>query len=173
MGLVRKTFSVGTLGLVSFRSKKEKLRRAEGARNDAELALEEEHHAREHAEVRVAAAEKRVKHATAEAARTAHKLEKEKTKRRKRRAAVVSELVAGAEPIVRSGVEGARSAGSDAAKRGRKAGRGAAKHGRKAGRRARRAAARATVATKEAVAPRAEKVASRVSEKVGEVIDQL
>src|SRR5687768_11080708 len=39
MGLIRKTVSVGTLGLVSFRSKKEKLRRAEFSQHDAEAAL--------------------------------------------------------------------------------------------------------------------------------------
>lgn len=83
MGLVRKTLSVGTLGAVSFRSKKERLRRADRSRNEAEAALEQEHAARAAAEVRVAAAEKRVKHAKADAARTAEKLEK--VKRRNRR----------------------------------------------------------------------------------------
>ena len=53
MGLVRKTLSVGTLGVVSFRSKKEKLRRAERAREEAELALEAEHDARENAEIQL------------------------------------------------------------------------------------------------------------------------
>jgi hypothetical protein len=155
MGLVRKTLSVGTLGLVSFRSKKEKLRRADRARLEAEEALERETSAREAAEVRIAAAEKRVKQATADATRTEHQLKKV-TRRKRRRAAGIAELMASAEPIVRSGVDSALSAGSDAAKRGRKAGR-----------RARKAAKHATVATKEAVAPRAEKVAS----KIGEVID--
>jgi hypothetical protein len=74
MGLVRKTLSVGTLGLVSFRSKKEKLRRADRARFEAEEALERETNAREAAEVRIAAAEKRVKQATADAARTESQL---------------------------------------------------------------------------------------------------
>ena len=156
MGLVRKTLSVGTLGLVSFRSKKEKLRRADRARFEAEEALERETSARESAEIRIAAAEKRVKEATANSARTEHELKK--VKRRKRRAAGIAEMLAGAEPVVRSGVESARSAGSDAAKRGRKAGR-----------RAKKAARHATVATKDAVVPRAEKVAS----KIGEAIDQL
>jgi hypothetical protein len=157
MGLIRKTVSVGTLGVVPFRSKKEKLRRAERARLEAEDALEREHSAREEAEVRIAAAEKRVKNAIAEASRTAHRLEKVKRHRR-RRAAALTDALAGAEPIVRSGVRTARSAGSDAAKRGRKAGR-----------RARKAAARATTATKETVAPRAEKVAA----KIGEAIEHL
>ena len=156
MGLVRKTLSVGTLGVVSFRSKKEKLRRAEKARREAEIALEDEHSARENAETRIAAAEKRLKHATSEASRTAHQLEK--VKRNRRRKAALTDLIASAEPVVRGGVDSAKSAGSDAAKRGRKAGR-----------KARKAAARATTATRDAVVPRAEKVASRV----GEAIDQL
>ena len=57
MGLVRKTFSVATLGAVSFRSKKERLRRAERALRDAEQDLERERSARETAERRIAAAE--------------------------------------------------------------------------------------------------------------------
>jgi hypothetical protein len=158
MGVVRKTLSIGTLGLVSFRSKKEKLRRAERARADAELALEDEHNARETAEIRIAAAEKRLKQATSEASRTAHQLEKVKRQRKGRRSKALSGLLATAEPIVRSGVDTAKSASTDAAKRGRKAGR-----------RARKATAKATTATKDAVVPRAEKVVS----KVGEAIDQM
>jgi hypothetical protein len=50
MGMVRKTVSIGTLGLVSFRSKKEKLRRAERSQRDAEARLESEHAARVDAE---------------------------------------------------------------------------------------------------------------------------
>jgi hypothetical protein len=138
MGLVRKTLSVGTLGLVSFRSKKDKLRRAERARHDAELALADEHDAREHAEIRIAAAEKRLKQATSEATRTAHQLEKVKRKRPRKNA--LTGLLASAEPIVRSGVDTAKSASTDAAKRGRRAGR-----------KARKAAARATTAAKDVV----------------------
>jgi hypothetical protein len=67
MGMIRKTMSVGTLGLVSFRSKKEKLRRAERSSRKAETALEAEHAARVSAESRITAAEKRVKHARAAA----------------------------------------------------------------------------------------------------------
>jgi hypothetical protein len=156
MGFARKTMSVGTLGLVSFRSKKERLSRADRARFEAQEALAWETRARESAEIRILAAEKRVEEATANAARTERELKK--VKRRKQRAAGIAGLMAGAEPTVRSGVESARHAGSDAAKRGRKAGR-----------RARKAAKRATVATKEAVAPQAEKVATKISD----AIDQL
>jgi hypothetical protein len=164
MGVVRKTLSIGTLGVVSFRSKKEKLRRADRSRREAELALEQEHGAREAAETRVAAAEKRVKHATAEAARNAQRFEK--VKRRNRRRAALAELVHDSEPAVRSGADAVRSAGTDAAKRGRKAGRKAGRRAQKAGR---KAAARATAVTKDVVVPTVEKVAT----KLGESIDEL
>jgi hypothetical protein len=164
MGVVRKTLSIGTLGVVSFRGKKEKLRRADRSRREAELALEHETGAREAAETRVAAAEKRVKHATAEAARTTQRLEK--VKRRNRRRAALGDLLRDTEPAVRSGAEAVRSAGTDAAKRGRKAGRRAGRRARKAGG---KAAARATAVTKEVVVPAVEKVAT----KVGESIDDL
>jgi hypothetical protein len=167
MGVVRKTLSVGTLGLVSFRSKKEKLRRAERSRHDTELALEHEHGAREAAETRVAVAEKRVKHAKAEASRSAHKLEK--VKRRKRRRAGLADALHDAEPAVRSGAEAVRSAGTDAAKRGRKAGRKAGRRAQKAGR---KAAAKAAAVTKDVVVPSVEKVATKVAESIEELSHQ-
>ncbi len=127
MGVVRKTMSVGTLGVVKFRSKKEKLRRAERSRRDAEVALEREHSARAAAEERISAAEKRVLRALADAGQAAKQLDKSKkkqskhqTKRRHRRAEKVSELLASAEPMVRTTFESARSASSDAGARGRK-----------------------------------------------------
>ena len=52
MGLIRKTVSIGTLGIVPFRSKKEQLRRAEKAYREAEAELAGEQAAR--AEVRQA-----------------------------------------------------------------------------------------------------------------------
>ena len=42
MGIIRKTASISTLGIVSFRSKKELLRRAEKDRLAAEAALSRE-----------------------------------------------------------------------------------------------------------------------------------
>src|SRR4051812_36479506 len=99
MGLVRETLSVSTLGLISFRSKKEKLQRADGARAQAEAALEQEHGAREEAEIRVAAAEKRMKHATADAERSSRRLRR--AQRRARRRAGIGHLLADAEPIAR------------------------------------------------------------------------
>src|SRR6266404_2065672 len=113
MGVIRKTLSVGTLGLVSFRSKKERLRRAERSQRQAEASLLGEQAARIAAESRIAAAEKRVKHASADAAHAAKRLEQSKRRsRRRRKGAIVGEVLAGMEPIVRSGVESARSAGT-------------------------------------------------------------
>jgi hypothetical protein len=164
MGMVRKTISIGTLGVVSFRSKKEKLRRSERSRHEAEIALEQEHGAREAAETRVAAAEKRVKHASTKAARNAQRLEK--VKRRKRRRATVSEMLRDAEPVVRSGADAVLSAGTDAAKRGRKAGKKAGRRARKA---AKKAAATATAVTKDVVAPGVEKVATKLGDSIEEL----
>lgn len=164
MGMVRKTLSIGTLGVVSFRSKKEKLRRADRSIHEAEIALEHEHNAREAAELRVAVAEKRVKHATSEATRNAAKLAK--VKRRDRRRAAIGELLRDAEPAVRSGADAVRSAGSDAATRGRRAGKKAGKRARKAGK---KAAARATAVTKDVVVPSVEKVTAKIGESIEEL----
>ena len=150
MGLVRKTMSVGTLGLVSFRSKKEKLRRAEFSQHDAEAALEREHEARLTAEVRSIAAEKRVQKAKAEAARANRKADK-RGGRRRHKSDRLAGLVAGAEPMVRSGVETAIHVGHDAAQQGRKVGR-----------RARKAAERSAVDARKA-AERGRKVGRRAS----------
>jgi hypothetical protein len=155
MGMIRKTLSVGTLGLVSFRSKKEKLRRAERARRDAESTLENERAARVNAEQRIDAAEKRVKHASAAAAHAARQLERTKKRRRRgreRKVETIAELRAGVEPLVRSGFEGARHAGADATKRGRRAGRKARKAAKKSLRRAKEAAATTATAAREATA---------------------
>ena len=85
MGMVRKTLSIGTLGLVSFRSKKELLARAEASRDDAEAALAREQAAREVAEEQVAAAGKRVKRADKQALKATRAAEKAAAKKRKRR----------------------------------------------------------------------------------------
>jgi hypothetical protein len=144
MGLIRKTLSIGTLGAVSFRSKKELLKRAERSRREADVALEDETRAREAAESRVAAAEKRARQARADAEHTAQKLAR--AKRRSRRDDVI------------------RSSSADAVERGRKAGRRARKAAAKA---AATAAATATVA-KDVVVPAVEKVAAKVGETIEE-----
>lgn len=68
MGMIRKTLSVGTLGLVSFRSKSEKLGRSEAKLGAMSAGLDSEHAAREEAESRATAAETQLKAAKHEAA---------------------------------------------------------------------------------------------------------
>src|SRR3954452_8063527 len=139
MGMVRKTLSIGTLGLVSFRSKKELLARAEVSLDDAEAALAREQEAREMAEVRVAGAGKELKRADkrpARATRSAEKASAAKRKRRERRAKHLSEALASIEaqiePTVRHGVEVAKEAGHDASAEAVKLGRRARKQAAKA-----------------------------------------
>jgi hypothetical protein len=128
MGLIRKTFSVGTLGMVSFRSKKERLRRAERSQGDAEASLQKEHAARVAAESRIATAEKRVKQTSAEAAQASKRLAQSKRRsRRRRKGETMGEILAGLEPLVRSGAESALRAGTDATERSRRVGRRARK----------------------------------------------
>ena len=112
MGMIRKTMSIGTLGMISFRSKKERLRRAERLQGDAEAALQDEHAARVAAESRIAMAEKRVKQTRAEAAQASKRLaEAKRRNRRARKGETVGEILAGLEPLVRSGAESARECG--------------------------------------------------------------
>ncbi len=174
MGMIRKTLSVGTLGTVSFRSKKEKLRRAERSRHQAEELLQSEHDARKNAEHRIAAAERRVKAASAAAAVAGWQLDRSKKKRRAKRAKrdklaseTIGELRSGVEPLVRSGVESARSgvesarrASADVTTRGRKAGRKARKQAKKSLGRARATATASASAAKEAALDAAREVAS-------------
>ena len=145
MGMIRKTISVGTLGAVSFRSKKERLRRAERAQREAEASLEGEHAARVAAEGRVAVVEK-------------------DSKRRSRRRKQAETLIA-LEPIVRSGVKRARAKRGEVTEQGRKAGRRA----RKAAKRSARKAKATVGSVKEVVAPHAERLVSRA----GEAVEQL
>jgi hypothetical protein len=165
MGLIRKTLSVGTLGLVSFRGKKERLRRAERSQREAEVSLQTEHSARVAAEGRISRAEKRVKQASAEAELAAKRLAQSKRRSRRRKGETMGEVIAGLEPIVRSGVESARNARSDATERSRRA----ARRARKAAKRSLRRAKATASSAKDAAAPHAERLATRA----GGVIEQL
>jgi hypothetical protein len=160
MGLVRKTLSIGTFGTISFRSKKERLRRAERSQHDAETSLQDEHAARLAAETRNTRAEKRLKRASGEAVLAGRRLKRSKRRsRRHQKAETGLDVLAKVEPIVHSGIEGARSARTDAVERSRKAGRRARKATKRTLRRAKVAAASA----QDAAAPHAERVVARVS----------
>src|SRR4051812_2876336 len=100
MGLIRKTVSISTFGVVPFRSRKELLRRAEGAQSAAAAELERERSQRDAADRRVSAAEKRAVEAELQALQVARRLAKAKKsaegsrrkRRRARRAAATAAL---------------------------------------------------------------------------------
>jgi hypothetical protein len=139
MGLIRKTISISTLGIVPFRSKKERLRRAERACSDANRELAAEQAAREAVEGRVSAAEKRAKlaellalHEAKAANGRRHKrrrarMEKGRTARKEavRRArhakqevqGTVSDLVDAAQPRLDASIDAARRGGRRARRR--------------------------------------------------------
>lgn len=163
MGLIRKSLSVGTFGFVAFRSKKEKLRRAERSQRAAETSLQDEHAARVAAESGMLVAGKRARRARADAAHTAKRLER--SKRRSRRHGK-GETLLGAfgsvEPIVRNAMESAQSTSADAAERSRKAGRRARKAASRSVGRAKVAASSA----KDAAAPHAASIGARAREAI-------
>ncbi len=159
MGMIRKTLSVGTLGVVSFRSKNERLRRAERSQHDAEASLEGEHAARVAAEDRVSGSEKREKRASAHAAQAGRRLERSKRRsRRHHKSEATRDVLAAVEPIVHSGIDDIRDASTHAAERSRRAGR-----------RARKTATRSMRRAKESAAPHAASVAARAAD----VLDHL
>ena len=148
MGMLRKTLSVTTFGTVAYRSKKEKLRRAERAQREVELMLEREHAARVRAETRSGTAERRLRRA--------------ERRNRHRASATLAEKFVAAEPAMQHGVESAVNAGSHAAAHTRRAARRARKS---AGRAVRHASAAATSA-KEAATPHVQAAASHAAEAV-------
>lgn len=142
MGLIRKTLSVGTFGVVSFRSKKERLRRAERSRRDAEASLDEEHAARLVAEGRVSGSEKREKRARAQAAHAGRRYERSNRRsRRHRKSETMGDVLAAVEPVVHSGIDNVRGASTHATERSRRAGRRARKATTRSMRRAKESAA--------------------------------
>jgi hypothetical protein len=150
MGLMRKGMSISTFGLVNFRSKKEKLRRAEAAYDRASLELEREKAQHAAVEYRVTEAEKRARAAqlealqaaqqTRKAKKSATKAAKTRPKARGRRgkrhetgiASVVSDIVDSAKPLVESVQPTVRAGIEDAKVRGRKARRQAEKQAKRA-----------------------------------------
>src|SRR4051794_30178223 len=177
MGLIRKTLSVSTLGVIPFRSKKEKLRRAERATRDAESELERERSARAHAESRISEAENRVKKAQLAALHAAKQFEKNRQKGRgAKKSRRMAEMFTAAEPFVREGVESARQASTDAMVRGRKAAKQARKATKQASRDAKHRAEKSVTKAKQAaesaqaaIAPHAEHAMTRASELVDQV----
>jgi hypothetical protein len=141
MGMIRKTMSIGTLGLVSFRSKKELLERSEWSRLEAEAKLNQEQAARLIAEARVEVAEKQAERATRRARRVARKSSQRSA------AALVGEAAAETSKATRR-----------AARRARKRAATTIDH-----------AQSAAVSAKETVVPKAEHLIERVGEAVDEL----
>lgn len=113
MGMIRKTLSIGTLGLVSFRGKSERLERAETNLGLVVRARDLEHAGRVEAEARAAAAQLQLKLAKREVA-AARKQSSRLRKRGKRSRPLagmgdaMASAVKSAEPAISSGVEAAR-----------------------------------------------------------------
>lgn len=131
MGVIRKTMSIGTLGIVNFRSKKERLARAEKAMAEAMHARDAEHLAREVAQSgfkTVSAELRRLSASEEKAARQLARLRKRS--RRVRKAEQLSGLLSTATPMMHNGVDSARSTMQDVAAKGRKRGRKARKAAR-------------------------------------------
>lgn len=137
MGLIRKTASISTLGLVSFRSNKERLRRAEAAFRKANLELEGEQAARADADRRVSAAERRAHAAELAAlheAKAAAKAKRRAKGRRAKRAVALEERLAS---FVESAQPAISAKADDMSKRSRAAARRAGKGSRRAATRVR------------------------------------
>jgi hypothetical protein len=195
MGIIRKTVSISTLGIVPFRSRKELLRRAEKDRKVAEAELSREQEARLEADRRVAAAEKRVQRAELVALHEATVAAKAKAKgrgrrrgRRARRSALerFGDLVEGAQPVVEEQAKAVGRRARKAAKASRHAAQRAQREAGRGGRRARarmreleatmaphvEAAAVKAQALRDDLTERAQAAAAQVREKASELVDE-
>ena len=121
MGVIRKTVSITTLGIVPFRSKKEQLHRAEKAYREAEFELAGEQAAREASDKRLAAAEKRAKHAELLALQQAKKADIARGKRKTRGRAAAASALEAIEDLVSSATPVVEEKAKDLNRRGRKA----------------------------------------------------
>lgn len=145
MGMIRKTFSIATLGIVDFRSKKELLRRAEKAKRDARAELAGEQAARAVADKRIVAAEKRARQAELLALQQAKRAEAAKAKRKQRRKGTAAQVIDTIESAAGPLEERARDLG----RRGRKAAAKAAKQAEAAAHEARKQARKQAKRTKQ------------------------
>lgn len=164
MGIIRKTVSIGTLGIVPFRSKRELRRRAERDRQAATVELDRLQMARAVVDQRLTAAERRLHEAEKAAQRqTATAAAGKRPSRRARRRAkhsspdrsardVLVDLVAAAQPVAQ---DQAKAVGRRARKATAKAQAAAERAQREARQKGRRARARAREAQR-AVAPHVE-----------------
>jgi hypothetical protein len=164
MGVIRKTLSVSTLGIVDFRSKKEQLRRAEKAHREARAELAGEQAARSAADQRIAAAEKRARQAELLALQQSKKADVAKGKRRDRRRAAASQAIDAIEGFVSTNAPVVEERAKDLGRRGRKAAAKAAKRAEAAAARARKEARKQGKKAKQKI--------DDVSEAAGELIKE-
>lgn len=164
MGVIRKTLSISTLGIVNFRSKKEQLRRAEKAHRAARAELEGEQAARSAADKRIAAAEKRTRQAEMLALQQAKKADIARGKRRERRRASASQAREAIEGLVATNLPAMEERAKDLGRRGRKAAAKAAKQAEAAASKTRKQARKQGKRSKEKLDQLGEDVAGFIND---------
>jgi hypothetical protein len=142
VGVIRKTLSISTFGIVDFRSKKEQLRRAEKAHRAARAELVGEQAARAAADKRLAAAEKRAQQAELLALQqsTQADVAQRKRRRRARRKAAAAQAIEVTRGLVTANAPAVEERAKDLGRRGRKAAAKAAKRAEAAAAQARKQA---------------------------------
>jgi hypothetical protein len=140
MGLIRKTLSISTLGIVDFRSKKELICRAEKAQAAAQAELLRVEADRRAADERLAGAEKRAKKAELLALQQAKRAHEGKASRRERRAAHTTQALDAIEGLLASAAPAVEEQAKQLSRRGRKAAKAARKQAEGAAETARRRA---------------------------------
>lgn len=141
MGVLRKTASIATLGVVNFRSKKERLARAERALTEVSSARKAEKLARQVAESGLSKVEGELHRLSKAEAKAARQLRRLRRRRPVKRAERLTEVLASVP--VQERVSHAREAFGDVADEGRKRGRRAKKAARRAAKELRAGAERA------------------------------
>jgi hypothetical protein len=175
VGLIRKTLSISTLGIVDFRSKKEQIRRAEKAQRAAQAELAGVEAARVATDQRLAEAEKRAHKAELLALQQAKKANEGKASRRERRKARTSQALETIEGLVASAGPAVEEQAKKLSRRSRKAAKKARKQAEVTAKKTRKQAeAAAEKASKQArkQARRAKAKVDDVTASAGELIDQ-
>jgi hypothetical protein len=170
--LIRKTVSISTLGIVDFRSKKERIRRAEKAYQSAQAELIGEQTARAAADKRIAAAEKRARQAELLALQQAKKADDVRGRRRKRRQAAVGHTIEALESFVAANAPVAEEKAKELGRRGRKAAAKAAKRAEAAAEEARKQARKQGRRAKKAATPKIEQAAERLGALKDEAVER-
>lgn len=164
MGLIRKTASIATLGIVDFRSQKEKVRRAEKAQRAAQAELAGIEKTRALTDKRLVAAEQRAREAEALALQQAELARQGKTKRRDRRRSSTAEAIDAVGGLVASAGPAVEERARELSRRGRRAAKKARKQAEDAAAKARKEAQKH--------GRRARRKLDEVTERAGELVDE-